>query len=264
MATEAPASSADSAAFAAALPAPITRTSTLPSSAGVMHRLPNYAAKSGMPLDIAPRRGMLVPHRGALTRGLRLNPRTCSGSCQRRELSCISSSSARASWARARRFIWRAQVRRSPSSIRRMMGVPRLPARASSVPGCPAPTIRHSIGCMPRARATTANWFPRWENLVKSISAIGVSVRWWCRTMWPNSPHSTTCCASGATRHAEMGATSVVSPREATATVPAAACRFRRVACGGRRPRRWTPYGGRVCCTPRSVLVPPFAMDMRN
>ena len=36
IATEAPASCADSAAFAAALPAPITSTSTLPSSAGVM------------------------------------------------------------------------------------------------------------------------------------------------------------------------------------------------------------------------------------
>jgi hypothetical protein len=46
MATDAPASCADSAALAAALPAPITRTSTLPSSTGVIRRLPNSAAAS--------------------------------------------------------------------------------------------------------------------------------------------------------------------------------------------------------------------------
>ena len=45
-------------------------------------------AIGGTRLDIEAKRGMLAAHRGVLTRGLRSYRRTCSGSCQRREMSC--------------------------------------------------------------------------------------------------------------------------------------------------------------------------------
>src|ERR1700761_4371118 len=62
IATLAPASCADSAALAAALPAPITRTSILPSSAGVMHHLPFEANLAHSPAAL--KGGGLTSHPG--------------------------------------------------------------------------------------------------------------------------------------------------------------------------------------------------------